>query len=95
MGKGGYDEIGSYPDPSSLRKFTIGIIASQVVGLLMVILVGSWMGSYRGGFGWDISTVFNYHPLFMTIGMIFLYGDGNYLTLFSNTFSTSFKNKLA
>ena len=47
----------------------------------MVILGGSWMGTYHKGFGWDISTVFNYHPLFMTIGMIYLYGDGK-----TNTF---------
>ena len=84
MGKGRYDEIGSYQDASSLSKFTIGIIASQVVGLLMVILVGTWMGSYRGGFGWDVSIVFNYHPLFMTLGMVFLYGDGKFPTLLSS-----------
>lgn len=76
MGKGKYDEIGSSPDPRALAKFTMGFIAVQVIGLIMVILVGTWMGNYRGGYGWDVSTVFNYHPLFMTIGMIFLYGDG-------------------
>lgn len=41
----------------------------------MIILAGTWMGSYHDGYGWDIKTVFNYHPLFMTMGMIFLYGD--------------------
>ena len=75
MGKGNYDEIGSSTDPKSFAKFTVGIILSQVIGLVMVILVGCWMGSYHGGYGWDISTVFNYHPLLMTIGMIYLYGD--------------------
>ena len=76
MGSGSYDEIGSHHDPQSYRKFTMGIIFTQVIGLLMIIMVGCWMGNYRGGYGWDISTVFNYHPLFMTISMIFLYGDG-------------------
>ena len=76
MGRGSYDEIGNGIEPRSYSKFTIGIIGSQVVGLVMIILVGSWFGSYHNGYGWDISTVFNYHPLFMTIGMIFLYGDG-------------------
>lgn len=79
MGKGSYDEIGQSVDPMAHFKFTIGVIASQVVGFIMVVLAGSWMGSYHGGYGWDISTVFNYHPLFMTMGMIFLYGDGKYL----------------
>lgn len=40
----------------------------------MIILVGTWMGSYHDGYGWDPAKVFNYHPLLMTIGMIFLYG---------------------
>lgn len=75
MGKGRYDEIGSnVQDSQSLAKFTITLIISQVIGLVMIILIGSW-ASYHGGYGWDVSTVFNYHPLFMTIGMIFLYGD--------------------
>lgn len=80
MGKGKYDEIGqsllNNPDYRSLAKLTIGIIAAQVIGLIMVILCGAWFGSYHDGYGWDTAVVFNYHPLFMTIGMIFLYGDG-------------------
>ena len=76
MGKGKYDEIGGYHDSTDIAKLTIGFIGVQVVGLIMVVLVGVWMGNYRGGFGWDVSTVFNYHPLFMTIGMIYLYGNG-------------------
>lgn len=75
MGKGKYDEIGSHADPKAFAKFTLGFIAVQVVGLVMVILSGVWMSAYHGGYGWDEATVFNYHPLFMTMGMIFLYGD--------------------
>ena len=80
MGKGKYDEIGSLTGSSDpvrdLAHLTAGIIACQVVGLVMVILVGVWMGNHLNGFSWDATLVFNYHPLFMTIGMIFLYGDG-------------------
>jgi cytochrome b-561 len=90
MGKGKYDEIGSVPsDSTDLAHLTIGIIIAQIIGLIMVILVGVWMGVYRNGYGWDVSTVFNYHPLFMTIGMIFLYGDGknsNYLWFLQHYF---------
>lgn len=51
--------------------------ASQVVGLLSVVLTGVWMGHYRGGFAWDGSAQeFNLHPLCMVLGMVFLQGDG-------------------
>jgi hypothetical protein len=73
MGKGKYDEIGSHADPRAFAKFTLGFIAVQVIGLVMVILSGVWMGSYHGGYGWAVKTVFNYHPLFMTMGMLFKY----------------------
>ena len=80
MGKGKYDEItGSFEDRSHYLLFTALVILTQVIGLAMVILVGVWMGNYRGGFSWtsDPKLEFNYHPFFMTMGMIFLYGDGN------------------
>ena len=79
MGKGKYDEIDNSSDPRDFFRFTIGIIAAQVVGLFMVILVGLWMSKYHNGYGWDPAIVFNYHPLFMTLGLIFLYGDGKEL----------------
>lgn len=36
------------------------------------------MGHYRQGFAWhdNVAKEFNYHPLFMIIGMVFLYGNG-------------------
>jgi cytochrome b-561 len=76
MGKGKYDEIMD-DDRRSVGVFTFLAILTQIVGLIMVILVGVWMGNYRGGFAWSSnpSLQFNYHPLFMTMGFIFFYGD--------------------
>ncbi|KAK7500796.1 hypothetical protein BaRGS_00008040 [Batillaria attramentaria] len=61
---------------ADLRFFTWLVLASQVLGVLAVVLVAVWMGHFQGGFAWDATSVFNYHPLFMVIGMVFLYGDG-------------------
>ena len=58
-------------------KLILGFLVVQAIGLAMLILVGIWMGNYRGGYSWNANNVFNYHPLFMTIGMIYLYGNGN------------------
>ena len=65
-------------DTKSLRFFTLWVMLAQGLGLIAVILVAVWMGHFQGGFAWsdDPSKQFNYHPLFMTIGMIFLFGDG-------------------
>jgi len=74
MGKGTFDEIGS--TRVTLQWFSLMILSSQVVGVIAIILLAVLFGQYRGGFGWsDVDKEFNYHPLFMTLGMIFFYGD--------------------
>ena len=52
----------------------------QVAGITAVILMAYWMGDLRGGFAWQDNPKyeFNWHPLLMTIGLIFLYGNGIY-----------------
>ncbi|XP_061413646.1 transmembrane ascorbate-dependent reductase CYB561-like isoform X1 [Lethenteron reissneri] len=61
---------------SSLKQLPWFVASSQVLGLAAVIVVGVWMGHYRGGFSWDHGVLeFNIHPLCMVIGMVFLYGD--------------------
>ncbi|XP_076439653.1 putative transmembrane ascorbate-dependent reductase CYB561 homolog [Babylonia areolata] len=65
-------------NPTDLRFFNWMVVVAQVFGLLSVVLVAVWMGHYQGGFAWqsDPTHQFNLHPLFMIIGMVFLYADG-------------------
>ena len=46
---------------------------------MAVVLMGIWMGHFRKGFAWSENPdlQFNWHPLLMTLGMIYLYGNGN------------------
>lgn len=60
-----------------LRGFITTFGVAEGVGAVTVILVTVWAGNYRGGFTWrsnpDIQ--FNWHPVLMTLGMIFLYAN--------------------
>jgi hypothetical protein len=51
-----------YTDPKGYLKFLIGLGFVEIVGIVMIVLCALWMNSL-GGFGWDISIVFNYHPV--------------------------------
>jgi len=50
----------------------------QVLLVAATVMVGVWMGVYRSGYDWNGKPIeqFSYHPLFMFIGMVFLYGNG-------------------
>ncbi|XP_037931328.1 cytochrome b reductase 1 isoform X2 [Teleopsis dalmanni] len=61
----------------SLSNFKVLYVLTQLCGLTMIALVGSWIGAHMGGLGGtdNPSLEFNWHPLLMTIGLIFLYGN--------------------
>ena len=52
----------------------------QALGIISVILSITWFGWYTGpnsGFGWKNPDMrFNLHPVLMTIGYLYLYGNG-------------------
>lgn len=61
-----------------LVNFRLAYIVTQLIGVFILILIASWVGLYLDGFGWNyenVKVLFNWHPLCMTLGMIFLYGN--------------------
>lgn len=70
--------IGDMDAPQqNLEGFITTFGVAQAVGALTVILVTVWAGHYRGGFAWrsNVDLEFNWHPVLMTFGMIFLYAN--------------------
>ena len=67
----------SPPPPSALNNFRILYLVTQLVGITIIILVSCWIGIHLNGLGWSArpSVQFNWHPLLMSVGMIFLYGN--------------------
>ncbi|XP_060660612.1 plasma membrane ascorbate-dependent reductase CYBRD1 isoform X1 [Drosophila nasuta] len=72
--KGGNNK--STMDPA-LINFKVLYVLTQLCGLTMIVLVGTWIGQHYGGLGGSSNPKleFNWHPLFMTIGFIYLYGN--------------------
>ncbi|KAF4519189.1 hypothetical protein B566_EDAN008252 [Ephemera danica] len=68
--------------PGSSRRdldgFSLLFGLSEGIGAVVVILMAIWLGNYRGGFAWhsNVQLEFNWHPLLMTLSMVFLYGNG-------------------
>lgn len=61
-----------------LVNFRLLYLITQLVGVVIAILIASWIGIHLNGFGWDYDeprTLFNWHPMLMSIGMVFLYGN--------------------
>lgn len=59
-------------------NFRLVYLITQLIGAAIIILLISWVGIHLHGFSWDYekaSILFNWHPILITIGMVFLYGN--------------------
>ncbi|KAK3925696.1 Cytochrome b561 [Frankliniella fusca] len=73
---GGYINMDAGGTPQQLLKgFSPLLALTEVLGLVLVILVAVWCG--EKGFAWrsNPDLEFNWHPLLMVIGLIFLNGN--------------------
>ncbi|KYQ55483.1 Cytochrome b561 [Trachymyrmex zeteki] len=61
----------------SLEGFIPLLSLTEGCGALLIILMAVWTGHYRNGFSWrsNPKLEFNWHPLLMTIGLVFLYAN--------------------
>lgn len=64
----------------NLKGFSFLFGLTEMIGALAAILVTVWVGHFRNGFSWrsDPALEFNWHPVLMTISMIYLYGNCKY-----------------
>ena len=70
-------------DDAAAFNFYLLVGIAEILGIICLVLVGIWMSHYRGGFAWDGSgKEFNYHPVFMIFGLVFLYGNGKIFIVF-------------
>ncbi|XP_031623209.1 cytochrome b561 [Contarinia nasturtii] len=58
-------------------NFHLMYLILQLIGFTLMILMFCWVFIYLGGLSWSATPniQFNWHPLLMTIGMIYLYGN--------------------
>lgn len=61
------------------KQFVSALSAAGAVGLVSIIFVLRWVLHYRGGFAWDGGLAeFNWHPVLIVTGFIFLQGLGEW-----------------
>ena len=56
----------------------------QIVGLLLFCLTVYWVEHHKNGLAWgatDLGIDFNWHPVLMTLSLILLYGNGQYIRI--------------
>ncbi|XP_071036100.1 transmembrane ascorbate-dependent reductase CYB561 isoform X2 [Parasteatoda tepidariorum] len=55
--------------------FWATVAISQIIGVALIVLLVVWGNKYGGFVATDPKLIFNYHPLFMVLGLVVCYGD--------------------
>lgn len=73
----------------NLKRFLVALCAAAAAGVASIIFVLIWVLLYKEGLAWDGGLAeFNWHPVLIVIGFIFLQGMGKR----SLSSSSSFKH---
>lgn len=66
-----------------LVNFRLLYLVTQLIGVVLVILMLAWIFLHLNGLNYNYDTpsiMFNWHPLCMVFGMVFLYGNCEFLS---------------
>lgn len=64
---------------TSMVNFRIIYMIQHMVGVTIIILMCAWVSLFLGGFGTSHPSIeFNWHPVLMTVGMVYMYGNCEY-----------------
>merc|ERR1711997_883375 len=77
--KAGSDEMNLSLSVYNRPLFQTASLAVSMIGLTLVITTIAWVGHFKGGVAFSQTEKgidFNWHPILMTISLIFLYGNG-------------------
>ncbi|XP_031714173.1 plasma membrane ascorbate-dependent reductase CYBRD1 [Anarrhichthys ocellatus] len=59
----------------NFRQFAVALSAAFAFGIVSIVFVGIWVNHYREGLAWDGGPAeFNWHPVLIVSGFIFLQG---------------------
>ncbi len=61
-------------------SFWIWFIVANVLGLTSIALLSNFLQDYNGGFAWSDKPLkeFNWHPILMFTGLVFLNANGKF-----------------
>lgn len=66
----------------NFKQFIVLLLSALAVGFVCIVFVMKWVFHFKEGLAWDGGLAeFNWHPLLIVIGFIFLQGIGKYFKL--------------